>query len=111
MTLKLILRIDFKGGEGGAKGLQRCQLHRNSVSCTLHLCFVHQHTCMCCLYHADTHYDAERDLRRKRKEKEKKIEKFEDATKKKKKRESEIWCMYMSILSLYMQDKLYVVVM
>jgi vacuolar protein sorting-associated protein 13A/C len=37
----------------------------------------------------DTHYDAERDLKRKRKEKEKKIEKFEEAAKKKKKKEKE----------------------
>ena len=38
----------------------------------------------------DTHYDAERDLKRMRREKEKKIEKFEESAKKKKKKESEL---------------------
>ena len=38
--------------------------------------------------HSETRYDAEKDLKRRRKEKEKKIEKFEESAKKRKKKQS-----------------------
>ena len=50
--------------------------------------FGEKYTVDCIFVHVDTHYDAERDLKRRRKAKEKKIKTFEEAAKKKKKKES-----------------------